>query len=205
VVSVGDTITVSSIQYEPYKVVITDPIAFSKKLNIVLKRSTIELEEVVVRNTDLIGILRSDRKKVPKDSIAMVGRDMSQVIVSIADQTTGFDEKTGEETSTVGGVHRATDPTKKFKGVGAAFGLGRGNRKARILKKITSDKFTSNIIYNQFGKEFFGEINIPEKEIFNFIDYCKQFDIKNLYNKELLLQVAVIFEREAPNFLKTLK
>ena len=205
VVSIGDTLTVSSIQYEPYKVVITDPIAYSKKLNVILKKSVIELDEVVVRNTDLIGILRSDRKKVPKDSIAMVGRDMSQVIVNIADQTTGFDEKTAEETNTVGNIDRATDPTKSFKGVGAAFGLGRGNRKARKIKKITSDKFASNIIYNQFGKEFFGEIKIPEKQIFNFIDYCKQFDIKTLYNKELLLQVAVIFEREAPNFLKTLK
>ena len=180
-------------------------IAFSKKLNVVLKKSVIELDEVVVRNTDLIGILRSDRKKVPKDSIAMVGRDMSHVIVSIADQTTGFDEKTAEETSTEGNIHRETDPTKKFAGVGASFGFGSGKRKARKLKKILSDKFASNIIYNQFGKEFFGEINIPEKEIFNFIDYCKQFEIKELYNKELLLQVAVIFEREAPNFLKTLK
>ena len=205
VVSIGDTLTVSSIQYEKYQVVITDPIAFSKKLNVILTKKVIELDEVVVSNTDLIGILRSDRKKVPKDSIATVGRDMSQVIVKIAEKTTGFGEKTAEETSTVGGIHRATDPTKKFKGAGIGFGLGRGNRKAKKIQKITSDKFASNTIYNQFGKAFFGEIKIPEKEIFNFIDYCKQFGIKELYNKELLLQVAVLFEKEAPNFLKTLR
>lgn len=205
VASIGDTLTVSSVQYKTYKIVITDPIAFAKKLDIVLEKKLIELDEVVVRNTDLIGVLESDRKKVPKDSIAMVGRDISTSIVEIANETTGFEEKTGEETSTVGNIHRATDPTKQFKGVGTTIGLGRGKRKARKLEKITSDKFTSKIIYNQFGPDFFKEINIPNKETYNFIDYCKQFKIKELYNKELLLQIAVIFEREAPNFLSTLK
>ena len=99
-----------------------------------------------------------------------------------------------------------TDPTKGFKGVGGILiGLGKGNKKERELKEITSDKFTSKVIFDTYGKEFFSELKIPEKEIFNFIDYCKQYNIRELHNKGLGLQVAVLLEREAPIYLKRLK
>ena len=79
-------------------------------------------------------------------------------------------------------------------------------RKAEKLKQITSDKFTSKVIYETYGKEFFvDDLKIPEKEVYNFIDYCKQFNIKDLHNKGLGLQVAVLLEREAPNYLRKLK
>ena len=77
VVSLGDTIRVSSVQYETVTKVITEPIAFSKKLNFVLKKKVIELDEVVLKEHDLTGILTTDRKKVSKDSIAAKGKKIS--------------------------------------------------------------------------------------------------------------------------------
>jgi hypothetical protein len=100
---------------------------------------------------------------------------------------------------------KATDPTRKFKGVGGILSLGRGNKKDLKIQKITSDKFTSKVVYDTFGQAFFDEIKVPEKHVFNFIDYCKQYKIKELYNKELLLQVAVILKREAPIYMKTVE
>jgi hypothetical protein len=204
VVAIGDTISVTSVQHETFKQVITDPIAFSKKLNVVLKKKVIELDEIVLKQHELTGILRSDRKQVPKDSIAAVGRNISELILELAEKEKASNKGT-DEYGVDATTRRNTDPTKKFKGLGVALGLGNGNKKELKIQKITSDKFTSKIIYDTFGQEFFLRLKIPEKYIFRFIDYCKQFNLKELYNQEYLLQIAVIFERESHGYIKKIQ
>lgn len=207
VVTVGDTITVTSVQHKPYKTVITDPIAFSKKLGVVLKKKVIELDEIVLKEHDLTGNLLTDRKKVSKDSIAAMGKNISDVISELADKEAKGQAKFKDptENGTAAISSRSTDPTKKFKGVGGILNLGKGNKKDLEIQRITADKFTSKVIYDTYGKQFFEDIKVPEKYVFEFIDYCKQFKIKSLYNEGLFLQVAVILKREVPNFIQTLK
>jgi hypothetical protein len=207
VVAVGDTVTVSSIQHQPYEVVISDPIAFSKKLNVILKKNVIELDEIVLKEHDLTGILRSDRKKVSKDSIAAKGKSIAEFITEMAEKESQGEGKYKDptENGTAAVSTRNTDPTKKFKGAGGILNLGKGDKKKLEIQKITSDKFTSKIILDTYGKQFFDEIKVPEKYIFTFIDYCKQYNIKNLYNEGLVLQVAVILKREAPIYMKKVK
>ena len=53
VVSLGDTIRFSSVEYETVKKTITDRIYFSKKLNLVLENKNYVLNEVVVKEHDL--------------------------------------------------------------------------------------------------------------------------------------------------------
>lgn len=206
-VSLGDTIEVSSVQHEPYRAVITDQIAYSQELKVVLEKRRIELDEIILKKHNLTGILRSDRKQVPKDSIAAVGRNISDVITELSEQEKALSKNvTASEKGTAGVITKKTDPTKKFDGVGTTIGLGNGkNKKDEEIKKIVSDKFTSQVIYDKFGKEFFADIKIPEKQIFAFIDYCKKFDIKGLYNRGYYLQIAVLFQRESPIFLKNIK
>ena len=207
VVSIGDTIQVSSVQYESRTKVITEQIAFSKKLNFLLVRKVVELDEIVLKEHDLTGILGTDRKKVPKDSIAAVGRSISNAIEELAENESQGAPRNSDsatkETSAV--VTRTTDPTNKFDGVGGAIGLGSGNKQKKKIKKITSDTFTNSIILKRYGKAFFLELDIPENHIFNFISHCKKFNIKELYNKGFFLQIAVILERESTVYLKTLK
>lgn len=204
VVSIGDTIRVSSVQYESRTTVITEQIAFSKKLNFLLARKVVELDEIVLKEHDLTGILGTDRKKVPKDSIAAMGRSISDAIEELAEKepqrVPRNSDSATKETSSV--VTRNADPTKKFDGVGGAIGLGSGNRQK---EKITSDTFTNSVILKRYGKAFFLELGIPENHIFNFISHCKKFNIKELYNKGFFLQIAVILERESTVYLKILK
>lgn len=207
VVSIGDSISVSSVQHQTYKTVITEQIAFSEKLNVVLEKRTIELDEIVLKKHDLIGILESDRKKVPKDSIAAVGRSISDIIEELAKKEiegrVDTNNPSGNATSDI--TSKNADPTKKFNGVGGTIGLGSGNKKEKKLQKIVSDKFTSKMVFDRFEKDYFLLLKIPEDQIFNFIDYCKQFKIRDLYNQGRLLDIAVIFERESHAYIKNLK
>lgn len=203
--SIGDTIVFSSVQHEEMKKIVTEAIAYSKKLNVALEKKTYVLDEITLKKHDLTGSLITDRKKVPKDSIAAVGRSISQSIIELAENVTGFDEKTAEETSTIGAIHRKTDPTRKFKGFGTSVGLGSGNKAKLRLKKITSNKFTSKKVINVIGEEFFIKLKIPKEQIYNYIDYCKEFNIRQLYESGKILQLIKLLEEKSVTFLKTLK
>jgi len=196
VVSIGDSISVSSVQHQTYKTVITEQIAFSEKLNVILDKRRIELDEIVLKKHDLIGILESDRKKVPKDSIAAVGRSISEIIEELAqkERQGRIDTEKPSTNGTADIAQKNTDPTKSFNGVGGTVGLGigTGKKKEKEIKEIVSDQFTSKVVYDKFEKDYFLLLKIPEDQIFNFIDYCKQFKIKDLYNQGRLLDIAVI-------------
>ena len=84
VVSLGDTLRFSSVEYETVKKTITDRIYFSKKLNLVLKNKNYVLNEIVVKKHDLTGNLSIDRKKVPEDTIATMGKNLSTLIDEIS-------------------------------------------------------------------------------------------------------------------------
>ena len=119
VVSLGDTLRFSSVEYETVKKKITDRIYFSKKLNLILKNKNYVLNEIVVKEHDLTGNLSIDRKKVPKDTIATMGKDLSNLIDDVSKKSQkGIlnkpikkDSKLAEESK------RSTDPTKSFNGL----------------------------------------------------------------------------------------
>ena len=119
VVSLGDTLRFSSVEYETVKKTITDRIYFSKKLNLVLKNKNYVLNEIVVKKHDLTGNLSIDRKKVPKDTIATMGKNLSNLIDDISKKSqkgilnkpSKKDSKLAEESN------RNTDPTKSFDGL----------------------------------------------------------------------------------------
>ncbi|MFY0631204.1 MAG: hypothetical protein JXR05_12540 [Flavobacteriaceae bacterium] len=205
VASIGDTLVFSSVQHEEMKKIITETIAFSKKLNVALQKKTYVLDEIIVKKHDLTGSLISDRKKVPKDSIAAIGKNISQSLMDLADKVTGFDEKTAEETSSIGKIHRETDPTRKFKGVGTGFSLGSGKRKKLKLQKITSNTFNSEKITNIIGEKFFINLKIPKERIYDFIDYCKKFNIRQLYEQDKLLDLLTLLEEKSVVYLETIK
>ena len=201
IVSIGDTLQFTSVQHQTIKRVINDFIYSSEVLDVFMPIETVELEEFDLKRHDLSGFLSVDVQKTPIDRRAEALKrtmDFSNVDMRVRRDDDYIDTRVKPPVAVV-------DPTKKFKGVGGAFGLGGKDRKKQKLKKITSNKFTSQKIYEVCGKNFFIKLKIPEKEIFNFIDYCKQFNMKELYEKGLTLDLAVLLEREAPNFLKQLK
>ncbi len=201
VASLGDTIEFTSVQYETVRKTITDRIVFGKKLNIILEKKSYVLDEIVLKKHDLTGILYTDRRKVPKDSIAAMAKDINDLIVELS-------EKYPQE-SVIKKLAKMSaknvDPTKSFEGIGGAINLGFRNRKKNKIKKITSSTFSTNSILIDFGNDFFEELKIPKDKITLFIDYCKKFNIIELYEQGKELQLIKVLENKSSQFLKELK
>tara|TARA_R110001632_G_scaffold80454_6_gene179921 strand:- start:3406 stop:4134 length:729 start_codon:yes stop_codon:yes gene_type:complete len=203
VVSLGDTVQFSSVQYETVKRVITDRIVFSKKLNLILEKKSYTLDEIALRKHDLTGNLLTDRRKVPLDSIAKMRKSMLDLIVEISDK-----DKEGQAEnydSSQNGLSKLstqnTDPTRTFKGIGGLIGLGSNNKKKDRLRKITSNVFSTKNLVEDVGEDFFEELKIPAKKIYAFIDYCKQFKIKELYHQKKILDIIQLLKEKSRSYL----
>jgi hypothetical protein len=207
VVSVGDTLEFTSVQYQTIRKVITDRIAYSKKLNLILERKTYVLDEIVVKKHDLTGNLLTDRRKVSKDSIAKAVKSMEELILEIAAKEREGEPKNFDPTTK--GLSdistKSTDPTKSFKGIGSVFGLGSGNKKKKRIREITSDTFSTKNLVEDVGVDFFKELKISENNIYSFIDYCKQFNIKELYQEKKILDIIQLLKEKSTSYLKASK
>ncbi len=209
VVSLGDTIRFSSVEYETVKKTITDRIYFSKKLNLVLENKNYVLNEVVVKEHDLTGNLSIDRKKVPKDTIATMGKNLSSLIDDISKKSqkgilnkpSKKDSKLAEESK------RDTDPTKSFNGldlgsiVGGLISLIPKNKSKKKSKK-QSIQLLKNSILSDFGYDFFDQLKIPEDKIYAFLYYCSKFNIDELYEQESKLNLIKFLEDKSNIFLE---
>jgi len=209
VVSLGDTLRFSSVEYETVKKTITDRIYFSKKLNLVLKNKNYVLKEIVVKKHDLTGNLSIDRKKVPEDTIATMGKNLSNLIDDISKKSqkgilnkpSKKDSKLAEESK------RNTDPTKSFNGldlgtiVGGLISLIPKNKSKKKSKK-KSIQLLKNSILSDFGYDFFDQLKIPNDKIYAFLNYCSKFNIEELYEQGSKLNLIKFLEDKSNIFLE---
>ena len=209
VVSLGDTLRFSSVEFETVKKTITDRIYFSKKLNLVLENKNYVLNEVVVKEHDLTGNLSTDRKKVPKDTIATMGKNLSNLIDDISKKSqkgilnkpSKKDSKLAEESK------RNTDPTKSFNGldlgsiVGGLISLIPKNKSKKKSKK-KSIQLLKNSILLDFGYDFFDQLKIPNDKIYAFLNYCSKFNIEELYEQGSKLNLIKFLEDKSNIFLE---
>ena len=211
-VSLGDTLEFTSVQFETIKKIITDRIFFSKKLNIILKNKNYVLNEVNVKKHDLIGDLSIDRKRVPKDTIALKGRKLSNIIENISKESQkGILNKPIKKHSKLAETSmRNTDPSRAFNGanlmgiVNGLFSLIPKKKKKKLSKK-ESNKLLKNKILTDFGNSFFEELNIKNNQITEFLEYCMQFNVEKLYEENKRLDLIKLLEDESINFLIELK
>jgi len=209
VVSLGDTIRFSSVEYETVKKTITDRIYFSKKLNLVLENKNYVLNEVVVKEHDLTGNLSIDRKKVPKDTIATMGKNLSSLIddISKKSQKGILNKPSKKESKLAEESKRDTDPTKSFNGldlgsiVGGLISLIPKNKSKKKSKK-QSIQLLKNSILSDFGYDFFDQLKIPEDKIYAFLYYCSKFNIDELYEQESKLNLIKFLEDKSNIFLE---
>ncbi len=207
VVSVGDTLQFTSVQYETVTRIVTDRIAYSKKLNIILKKKTYLLDEVVIKKHDLTGYLLTDRRKVPADSVAKITKSMSDLIDEMAKKVIeSAPKKVDPATKGLNDIStKNADPTRSFKGVGTSFGLGSGKKKKDRIRRITSNTFSTKNLIEDIGVDFFKDLKIPESGIYAFIDYCKQFDIKQLYQQKKVLDIIQLLKAKSTDYLNEIK
>jgi hypothetical protein len=211
-VSLGDTLEFTSVQFETIKKIITDRIFFSKKLKLILKNKNYVLNEVIVKKHDLIGDLRIDRKKVPKDTIALKGRKLSNIIENISKESQkGILNKPSIKHSKLAETSmRNTDPSRSFNGVNL-MGIVNGmfslipKKKRKKLSTKESNELLKNKILTDFGNSFFEELNIDNNQIIPFLEYCSQFNIEELYKENKRLDLIKLLEDESIKFLIQLK
>lgn len=201
VVSIGDTLQFTSVSHQRIQRKINDFTFTTEVLDVFMPVKTVELDEFELKRNDLSGFISLDVKKTPIDRRAEAlkrNMDFSKIDIYAGSNNDHINARVRPPIATV-------DPTKTFRGIGTSFGGGTTSKRREEIKKLTSSKFSRNKIYDICGKEFFEKLKIPKKEVLNFIDYCVQFDIIELYDKHLILELAVVLEDKAPDFLKTLK
>ena len=211
-VSLGDTLEFTSVQFETIKKIITDRIFFSKKLNLILKNKNYVLNEINVKKHDLSGDLSIDRKRVPKDTIALKGRKLSNIIENISKESQkGILNKPIKKHSELAETSmKNTDPSRAFNGanlmgiVNGLFSLIPKKKKKKLSKKELNE-FLKNKILIDFGNSFFEELNIKNNQITSFLDYCMQFNVEKLYEENKKLDLIKLLEDKSIIFLIELK
>jgi hypothetical protein len=208
VVSLGDTLRFSSVEYETVKKTITDRIYFSKKLNLVLKNKNYVLNEIVVKKHDLTGNLSIDRKKVPEDTIATMGKNLSTLIDEISKKSqkgilnkpSKKDNKLAEENI------KNTDPTKSFDGLDLGSVVdGLISLIPKKKNKKQSIQLLKNSLLSDFGYDFFEQLKSPEEKITAFLYYCSKFNIEKIYEQGNKLNLVKLLEDKSSLFLTQLK
>ena len=212
VVSLGDTLRFSSVEYETVKKTITDRIYFSKKLNLVLKNKNYVLNEIVVKKHDLTGNLSIDRKKVPEDTIATMGKNLSTLIDEISKKSQkGILNKPSKKNNKLAEENiKNTDPTKSFDGLdlgSVVDGLISliPKKKNKKKNKKQSIQLLKNSLLSDFGYDFFEQLKIPEEKITAFLYYCSKFNIEKIYEQGNKLNLVKLLEDKSSLFLTQLK
>ena len=211
-VSLGDTLEFTSVQFETVKKVITDGIFFSKKLNLILKNKNYVLNEITVKKHNLIGDLRTDRKKVPLDTIALKGKKLSNIIDNISKESQKgiLNTRSVKQSKLAEKSMRNADPTRSFNGanlmgiVNGIINLIPKKKKNRLSKKEINEVLKNKLL-TDFGSDFFEELKIPRSQIIPFIEYCKQFNIEDLYRENKRLDIIKLLEDKSHIYLVELK
>lgn len=198
--SIGDSLQITSIQHKTDYKVISNFDIDRKEVNIYLIPNTYELDEIVIKKHDLTGNLLIDRKKTPVDVNKKYEKSINELIEGYS-----IHDIMKIPTKDIKPDFRGVDPTRKFEGVGGAIGFSTGNRAKKKLKKLTSNTFTTEKVIKEFGKDFFLELGFKEKEIYSFIDFCKKYGIRNLYEQNKLLQLIDLFKEKSIQYLKEIK
>lgn len=204
-VSKGDTLSISSVQYAPKKIVITDTILERRNIDVVLKLATYNLKEFELKRHNLMGRLGIDTKDVPKnkqDSLLRKVMDFSNIDFSIEDfELDAIDKARPPIVNTMAGA-------MPMIGVGAAAVIPfKGSERLWALRRDLEYKkaFPYKILSELGEKFFFDELKIPIDRYFHFLEYCNSLNIETLYKENKLLEVIKILRAESIPYLKIIK
>jgi hypothetical protein len=195
----NDTLLITSIQYQPKKIVINNKILNSfKPIVIQLVPSVTILKEVFVRRK-ITGDLALDVKNTPKDKTPKSNFSISTNEIkafSFKYITPDYTKPPNAETFTnpiqmVGVGGSASIPDKRYE-------------KLKRFKKIMHQKkeFPTKIVETLGLSFFIKELKIPKEKINHFLAYCEYKNIIEKYYEHQLLDVIKILQDESKNYNK---
>lgn len=191
----NDTLLVSSIQYVNERIGISKEMINLGMITITLSPEVNILDEVYIHGLSgnlLVDIFKIPEDTIPKHNFVYRPSDLKKILppdnsgplpapnaLAMTDPT--FMEGTGA---------RATLPARRYEAMKAA--------KIRLAKK----KEFPEKIRKELGNDFFLVLlKIPEDRIDNFITYCENKNIGDLYLENKILEIIEIFREESKNYL----
>ncbi|WP_296637195.1 hypothetical protein [Polaribacter sp.] len=204
-VSKGDTLRVSSIQFEPKKILITEKIIDARELDIILKTTTYTLNEFELKRNNLLGRLGIDTKDVPRnkqDSLLRRVMDFSNVNFKEKDFTIDEISKAKPPiVNTMGGAIPMAGAGAK-----AVIPFKNSARLWALRSKLEQKKQFPYKVLSELGEKFFfDELKIPIDNYFHFLEYCNPLSIENLHKDGRLLELIKILRAESKPYLKLIK
>ena len=198
----GDTLRISSVQYETIFRVVKSHDLISKTINIQLKEKAYLLKEIVLKQHNLTGVLGIDLKKTPSDTVgeivARFNRQMNSFSLrDIMEMPVQFNEM-----HLVKPGFARTDPTKLFRGAGIVTKLGSQNRKKSNRLQMITKKFSAKKLIQEIGENYLLMLKIPREHHYAFIDFCRRFNLEELYEKNKMLELLKLLEEKSIVFLQ---
>lgn len=199
-VSEGDSLKFSSIQHKDLYRVVTNFTVERMFKDVYLQRGTLELDEIVLRNTILDGVLALDNKKAPKDKRMIQLRknlDMSKLDLNQKGPDDHISTKVKPPQA------RSVDPTAMFAGAGAGVSVAwKNSAKLWALRRDLDYKENfPKLLREELGENFFKEqLQIPEEKYYHFLEYCNPLNIEDLYKTDKL-KVIQILKKESKSYL----
>lgn len=191
-VALNDTLFFSAINVNNVQVNITEKILEKRTIDINLTAFTEHLEEISLRQHQLLGRLSVDVEKAP-DSVFKVNRE------ALDFSKMRFDDPNSPYFVMSGGnlLNLVSYVGKLFKDDDKSKGKEIEYQYKLKLQKAPED------IRKEFGDPFFVEtLNIPKEKIDDFITYCKTSSIDHLYVQGRKVEVVDILLKERFNYLE---
>ena len=205
-VSLGDSVRISTIQHISQKIVINKEVIDNKALIVRLKFNTYILDEFELKRNHLTGSLLADIKQVPtnkKDALLKSNMSFSNVDFSLVDQRIDANNSAKPPKGNtvpnsfsglnIGGILKSIFTSKKLIKI------------QETDKKIDQKKEFSTKILSELGEAFFfDKLKTPKENYFHFIEYCAHLDVEQMYDKNKLLEIIVLYQKESILYLKIL-
>lgn len=201
----GDTLSISSVQYNTKKIVISEKILNKKEVTVSLKSNVYSLDEFDLKRHNLMGRLGVDTKDVPnnkKDSLLRNVMDFSNVDFSEKDFTIDEISKAkGPIVNTMAGAISMAGS-----GASTVIPFKDSERLWALRKKLALRKAFPYKILSELGEKFFfDELKIPLDKYFHFLEYCNPLGIEDLHKNGKLLELIKILRAESISYHKIIK
>jgi len=190
-VSMGDTLTFSSLPFQKETVVISLEHYVSKKVKVVLKSNTNELDEILIRNHTLSGNLGRDAENIKTKphvsalSLGIIDKEIKPLTQS----------ERRLYTATSGGGTIALDPI-----INAISG-----RTKMLKERIAREKDQQIIkeLLEKFPESYFvTELHISEEFIYEFLYYCEAQSGYSVVMKQDRISILHFLTKSAAEFLQ---
>jgi hypothetical protein len=180
---VNDTIMVSYLGYSSIKLKITNDLLKGNELEIALYEKPVEVKEVIIRTTKLIGVLEIDVKQVPKDRFTRIRINGIQQTYEIGNA------RAKNFSSPIAALLQPVDFLYNL--------FGKKPKQLKKLQKLKKEDDLRKIMAGKFDREVMMEyLEMDRQELTELLEDCKYSDyfIKKASDLQMIEAILDCYE-----------